>query len=101
MVIGKLFSVEFLGVYSMAFFLTDLPLAKINSVMRPVFLPYFARLREDPDRMRDHFRRFVLAVIFARYTHRVIYPWNRVILFLRWNMTSIGLSTITQSPMSR
>ena len=62
MVIGKFFSVEFLGVYSMAFFLTDLPLAKINSVMRPVFLPYFARLREDPDRMRDHFRRFVLAV---------------------------------------
>ena len=62
MVIGKLFSVEFLGVYSMAFFLTDLPLAKINSVMRPVFLPYFARLRENPERMRDHFRRFVLAV---------------------------------------
>jgi len=61
-VIGKLFSVEFLGVYTMAFFLTDLPLAKINSVLRPVFLPYFARLRGDPERMRDHFRRFVLAV---------------------------------------
>lgn len=62
MVIGKLFSTDFLGVYSMAFFLADLPLAKINSVMRPVFLPYFARLREDPERMREHFRRFVLVV---------------------------------------
>jgi O-antigen/teichoic acid export membrane protein len=61
-VVGKLFDVELLGYYSMAFFLTDLPLSRMNTVLRPVFLPYFARLREFPDRMRDHFRLFVLAV---------------------------------------
>lgn len=61
-VIGKLFSIEFLGFYSMAFFLTDLPMAKVNAVLRPVFLPYFARLRTTPDRMRAHFCKFVLAV---------------------------------------
>lgn len=62
MIVGKLFGVELLGFYSMAFFLTDLPLARINNVMRPVFLPYFARLRDSPERMKEHFSRFVLAV---------------------------------------
>jgi O-antigen/teichoic acid export membrane protein len=61
-VIGKLFSIEFLGFYSMAFFLTDLPMAKVNAILRPVFLPYFARLRATPDRMRAHFCKFVLVV---------------------------------------
>jgi O-antigen/teichoic acid export membrane protein len=64
-VVGKLFDVELLGYYSMAFFLTDLPLARINSVLRPVFLPYFARLRDTPERMKEHFSRFVLAVASA------------------------------------
>jgi O-antigen/teichoic acid export membrane protein len=64
-VVGKLFDVELLGYYSMAFFLTDLPLARINSMLRPVFLPYFARLRDTPERMKEHFSRFVLAVASA------------------------------------
>jgi lipopolysaccharide exporter len=64
-VVGKLFDIELLGYYAMAFFLTDLPLARINSVLRPVFLPYFARLRDTPERLKEHFSRFVLAVASA------------------------------------
>ncbi len=61
-VVGKLFEVEFLGYYSMAFFLTDLPLARINGILRPVFIPYFARLQSTPEKLKQHFSRFVLAI---------------------------------------
>ncbi len=59
-IIGRLFSVEFLGYYTMAFFLTDLPLAKINEVLRPVSIPYFARL-DSRERIREHFALYTLS----------------------------------------
>ena len=44
-IVGKFFGVEILGYYSMAFFLTDLPMSKFNSVFHPVLLSYFSRLK--------------------------------------------------------
>jgi O-antigen/teichoic acid export membrane protein len=54
-VVAKLFSTETLGNYAMAFFLTDLPLAKVNSVIRPTLLPYFAQLRENREQLFSAF----------------------------------------------
>jgi O-antigen/teichoic acid export membrane protein len=61
-IIGRLLGKEFLGFYAMAVMLTDLPLAKINAIVRPVFLPYFSKIRDSPDLMHQHFSKFVLAM---------------------------------------
>lgn len=66
-IVGRLFGVELLGYYAMAFYLTDLPLAKLNSVLRPVLLPYFSRLRFYPDSLERSFlllSRGVAATLF-------------------------------------
>ncbi len=68
-IIGRLFSVEFLGYYTMAFFLTDLPLAKINEVLRPVSIPYFARL-DSRERIREHFALYTLSLVSGYKSHR-------------------------------
>ena len=51
----------------MAFFLTDLPLSKINQVLHPVFVPYFARIRDSRQRTREHFALYTLAVTSATF----------------------------------
>lgn len=55
LVVGKLFGVEMLGVYSMAFFLADLPLSKLNTFISPLLVPYFSKLQNAPDALREAF----------------------------------------------
>lgn len=45
LVVGRFFGVAMLGFYAMAFYLTELPLSKLNSVLQPVLSPYYAKLR--------------------------------------------------------
>lgn len=47
LIVSKLFGFEMLGFYSMAFYLIDLPLAKLNTVLFPVLLPYYSKLKDD------------------------------------------------------
>ncbi|MCB0359917.1 MAG: oligosaccharide flippase family protein, partial [Bdellovibrionales bacterium] len=58
-VVGKLFGVDVLGYYAMAFYLTDLPLSKLNEVLNPVLTPYFSRLKSDMDSLRRAFLKIV------------------------------------------
>lgn len=60
LIIGKVFGVELLGYYSLAFFFIDIPLARLNQWIRPVLHPYFSRLKEDIDTLNIVFLRFVL-----------------------------------------
>jgi len=45
-VVGKLFGAETLGFYAMAYYLMDLPLSKVQSIIAPLILPYFSKLRD-------------------------------------------------------
>ena len=47
LVVGKLFGPTVLGFYAMAFFLTELPLSKLNAVLFPILGPYYARLKSN------------------------------------------------------
>ena len=49
LVVGKLFGADILGFYAMAFYLAELPLAKLNSAIWPLLVPLFSRLRADID----------------------------------------------------
>jgi len=62
-IVGKLFGITILGFYSMAFYLTELPMSKINSVLRPVLLPYFSQLKAQPDELRQAFKRISSAYV--------------------------------------
>ncbi len=67
-VVGTFFDMETLGYYAMAFYLTDLPMSKINQIIRPVLIPYFSKVREDLPQLRESF----LAV--ARACSLIFFP---------------------------
>ncbi|MCB0344825.1 MAG: lipopolysaccharide biosynthesis protein [Bdellovibrionales bacterium] len=61
-VIGRLFGVETLGLYALAFMLIDMPLAKINEVVRPVIIPFFSRIKTDRNALERGFLKTVRGV---------------------------------------
>ncbi len=54
-VIGKIFGMEVLGYYAMAFYLTELPLSKINFMLLPVISPYYSKLRNNAEELYSSF----------------------------------------------
>ena len=54
-IIGRLFGNEYLGLYAMAFFLSELPLSKINQVVTPLTMPYYSRLSNNMTELRKAF----------------------------------------------
>ena len=58
-IVGKCFGTETLGYYSMALFLIDMPLSKLNTVVRPVLYPYLSRIRDIPGQLEPAFLRIV------------------------------------------
>jgi O-antigen/teichoic acid export membrane protein len=57
LIVGRLFGVNFLGLYAMAVFLMDLPLSKMNGMLSPIVLPYYAKLRSHPLVLKRSFLR--------------------------------------------
>jgi O-antigen/teichoic acid export membrane protein len=66
--VGRVFGAELLGLYSMGYYLVDLPAAKINQIVRPVLIPFYSKLKENLDELRSSFLRT------ARGTTAVLYP---------------------------
>jgi O-antigen/teichoic acid export membrane protein len=63
LLVGTLFGVEVLGYYSMAFFLAELPLSKLNAFATPVLTPYFSKLRTNAIALRRSFLRSNEAIV--------------------------------------
>lgn len=61
--VGRLLGAEVLGYYAMAFYFSDLPLSKINSVLRPVLIPYYSKLKSDSEALKSAFLRSVEGVL--------------------------------------
>lgn len=57
--VGKLFGTEVLGFYAMAFFLTDLPMSKINAAVGPVLMPLFSQLKTSSMHLQETFLQIV------------------------------------------
>ncbi len=66
--VGRMFGPEILGLYSMAYYLVDLPAAKINQVSRPVLQPYYAKLRDNTEELKVAFLNTLQG------TNAVLYP---------------------------
>jgi len=67
LVVVRLFGTEVLGYYAMAFYLADLPLAKINGTFNPLFSAYYSRVKQTPALLRVAFCK-ISALIFALVT---------------------------------
>lgn len=61
-VIGRLFGAKALGLYALAFMLIDMPLAKINEIVRPVIIPFFSRIKADKAALKRGFLKTVRGV---------------------------------------
>jgi O-antigen/teichoic acid export membrane protein len=62
-IVGRFYGIEFLGFYAMASFLMELPLSKINGMLSPILLPYFARLREHSGALRRSYLRLSSGIL--------------------------------------
>ena len=63
-VVGRLFGAKTLGFYAMAFYLTDLPMSKINTVLRPVALTHLSRLQHSPPAVCREFLKLTQVALF-------------------------------------
>lgn len=55
LLIGRLFGVEALGFYALAFYLSDLPMSKMSMILKPVVLAHYSRAKSDPARLGEEF----------------------------------------------
>lgn len=62
-VVGRLFGSEMLGFYAMAFYLCDMPLSKLSGVLNPVLHPYFCRIKNDGQLLKETFLKVNGAVV--------------------------------------
>lgn len=53
--IGKFLGQEILGYYALAYMLTEMPLSKLNSVLSPILMPYYSKLREQVEELNRNF----------------------------------------------
>ena len=63
-VIGKYFSPALLGFYSRAESTRQLPLSNIERALNKVSFPMFVGMKDDPERLKDVFRRLLKMVLF-------------------------------------
>lgn len=63
LIVGKLFGMELLGLYAMAFFLADLPLSKLSQVINPILVPLFSKLREQPEQLKSLFQNVIRWIV--------------------------------------
>lgn len=56
-IIGRLFGNQYLGLYAMAFFLSELPFLKINQIITPLVMPYYSGLAGDLLELKEVFIR--------------------------------------------
>jgi O-antigen/teichoic acid export membrane protein len=59
-IIGKTFDSKTIGFYAIAIYFIDMPLAKLNELIKPVLHPYFSRLRIKKKSLNKVFLRFSL-----------------------------------------
>lgn len=63
-IIGKHYSVKDLGYYNQASALKQIPVYSVSAVINQVFFPYFSRLQDDGNALRNNFRQTILVVTF-------------------------------------
>ena len=68
LIIGKLLSASFLGVYTLAFLLTDTFRGQLMAVMNKVMYPVYGRLQDQKNSLKNYY----LKIVF--YNSVIIYP---------------------------
>lgn len=91
--VGRLLGSEILGFYAMALYLVDMPLSKLNTVIRPVLYPYFSRMKDLPGQFNPAFLksiRVILAITFPSIVGLAAIAPNIVHLALGSNWDGTG-----------
>jgi O-antigen/teichoic acid export membrane protein len=81
LILGKIWSKELVGVYSVAMHLGSLPMQKISGILNQVALPAFSRLQEDFDRAFSHYLMAAHALAF------LVFP-------VMWGISSVSAELI-------
>lgn len=63
LIVGRLFGTTVLGLYAMAFYLSDLPLSKINVVIGPLLLPFYSRLKHDRQALHAAYLKIIRSLL--------------------------------------
>ena len=58
-IVGKLLGTEALGFYAFAGYIADMPTAKLNMMLRQVFVSYYSRLKGQPELLAEQFLKVV------------------------------------------
>lgn len=80
LIVGKILGLEILGYYAMAFYLSDLPFSKVNSLLSPVLVPYYAKIRNDKTE---------LIAVFLKYNRLVLSFVSPIYIFTALNSEEI------------
>jgi O-antigen/teichoic acid export membrane protein len=76
LVIGKMLSAAALGTYSLAFMLTNLIRAQIESMLNRVLFPFYSSIQNDLEKMKSYYLRMI------RYYAVIIYPLMSVLILV-------------------
>lgn len=68
LVIGKLMSAHVLGIYTLAFTLTEVLRAQLYSILNKVFFPVYSKLQDNPEQIRHYYLKTM------RYTAMLTFP---------------------------
>lgn len=66
-IIGKAYSVKDLGYFNQANSLKQIPVYSVSSVINQVFFPFFSRIQDDSDALKNKFQKTIKVVTFFIY----------------------------------
>ena len=70
LIVGKLFGIETLGFYAMAYFISDLVFSKLNSFLSPVLTPYYSNIKDNKIELVSTFLKYnqlIVSIVFPVY----------------------------------
>ena len=62
-VVGKLFGTESLGLYTMAYFFSQMPISKLQMIVAPILLPYYSNLKNAGAEVKQAFLDTSLGIV--------------------------------------
>jgi len=105
-VLGKLLGTASLGLYQVAFKISNIAMTEISRVLSRVTLPAFSKLQDDPDRLRTAFLKSLDLVIFvaAPLSAAVFFlgpDFVRIFLGEKWTPMGTALKILALSGLIR
>lgn len=104
LVIGKFFSPQQLGYYTRALTFANLPSSNVNGVIQRVSYPVLAKLQDDPQAVKNGFKKLIKNTMFITFTLMMILaavakPLILTLIGVKWSQSIIYLQLLCFSLM--